>query len=109
MAIQFTDDNFEVEVLKSEIPVLVDFFADWCGPCQAIAPMIETLAKEFDGKIKIGKVNVDENPQTPSKYGVRGIPNLIFFKNGEVVEQIVGANFSLEEMRTKLEKLATKK
>lgn len=102
MAAIFTDDNFAEEVLDSEIPVLVDFFAVWCGPCQAIAPVLEKLAKEFDGKVKIGKMDVDQNPQTPSKYGVRGIPNLIIFKDGEVVEQLVGA-LPEEELRAKIE------
>ena len=102
MAAVFTDDNFTEEVLDSKIPVLVDFFAVWCGPCQAIAPVLEKLAKEFDGKVKIGKMDVDQNPQTPSKYGVRGIPNLIIFKDGEVVEQLVGA-LPEEELRAKIE------
>ncbi len=86
-----SDDNFEAEVLSSEIPVLVDFWATWCGPCKAIAPMIDELAAEYSGKLKIGKVNVDENPKTPGKYGVRGIPTLILFKGGEIVEQVTGA------------------
>ena len=86
-----TDKSFEDEVLKSEIPVLVDFWATWCAPCKAIAPIIEEMAATYDGKIKIAKVNVDENPSTPGKYGVRGIPTLILFKKGEVVDQLVGA------------------
>ena len=102
MAAVFTDDNFAEEVLDSKIPVLVDFFAVWCGPCQAIAPVLEKLAKEFDGKVKIGKMDVDQNPQTPAKYGVRGIPNLIIIKDGEVVEQLVGA-LPEEELRAKIE------
>jgi len=102
MAAIFTDDNFAEEVLDSKIPVLVDFFAVWCGPCQAIAPVLEKLAKEFDGKVKIGKMDVDQNPQTPAKYGVRGIPNLIIIKDGEVVEQLVGA-LPEEELRAKIE------
>ncbi len=91
MAAQVNDTNFEAEVLKNEIPVLVDFWAPWCGPCRAIAPIIEELAQEYDGKVKIVKMNVDENPNTPSKYGIRAIPTLILFKNGEVVSQITGA------------------
>ena len=95
-----SDDNFEAEVLSSEIPVLVDFWATWCGPCKAIAPMIDELAAEYSGQIKVGKVNVDENPKTPGKYGVRGIPTLILFKEGEIVEQVVGAvpKSQLEEL-----------
>jgi len=89
--VEITDKNFEQEVTKSDIPVLVDFWAAWCGPCRAIAPVIEELANEYAGKIKIGKCNVDENPITPSRYGIRAIPTLIFFKNGSVVEQITGA------------------
>jgi thioredoxin 1 len=85
------DDSFEREVLKSPVPVLIDFWAPWCAPCRAIAPLVEELAQEYAGKLKVVKMNVDENPQTPSRYGVRGIPNLIVFKGGEVKEQIVGA------------------
>ena len=86
-----SDADFDTEVLKSDTPVLIDFWAPWCGPCKAIAPIVEELAQEYDGRVKIVKMNVDDNPQTPGKYGVRGIPNLIVFKGGNVHEQIVGA------------------
>ncbi len=88
---QVTDESFDREVLKAELPVLIDFWAPWCGPCKAIGPVVDELAKEYAGKLKVVKMNVDDNPQTPSKYGVRGIPNLILFKGGEVKDQIVGA------------------
>ena len=85
------DSTFEQEVLKSDVPVLVDFWAPWCGPCKAIAPVVEELAGAYNGRFKVVKMNVDDNPQTPSKYGVRGIPNLILFKGGNVADQIIGA------------------
>ena len=88
---EISDQSFESEVLKSPVPVLIDFWAPWCAPCRAIAPMVEELAKEYQGKIKVVKLNVDDNPQTPQRYGVRGIPNLILFQGGNVREQIVGA------------------
>src|SRR6266540_1628080 len=87
----FGDDNFENEVLQAPVPVLVDFWATWCAPCKAIAPVIDAIADDYDGKIKVGKVNVDENPGIPGKFGVRGIPTVILFKDGKVVDQVVGA------------------
>jgi thioredoxin 1 len=86
-----TDGTFEPEILKSDIPTMVDFWAPWCGPCHVIAPVVEELAKEYAGKVKVAKMNVDENPATPSRYGIRGIPTLILFKDGQVFDQIVGA------------------
>jgi thioredoxin 1 len=91
MANQVTDATFDAQVLKSALPVLVDFWAPWCGPCRAIGPMIEELAGEYADKLTIIKMNVDENPATPAKYGIRAIPTLILFKQGEVLEQITGA------------------
>ena len=90
MEYEFTDQNFETEVLKSEIPVLVDFFAVWCGPCQMMAPVIEEMAKELEGKVKIGKMNVDESPQTAEKYSIMSIPTLILFRGGEPVKTLTG-------------------
>jgi len=89
--IAFTDANFEREVIQSDIPVLVDFWATWCAPCKAISPLVDAVADEYAGKVKVGKVNVDENQATPGKYGVRGIPTIILFKDGAVIDQIVGA------------------
>ncbi len=91
MALQFTDANFKTEALESDIPVLVDFYADWCGPCKMVAPIVAELAVEFEGKFKIGKLNVDENPATAEKYRVMSIPTLLILKDGEVVDTVVGA------------------
>ncbi len=91
MAMQVTDATFNESILKSNIPVLVDFWAPWCGPCRAVGPIVDELATEYDGKVLVAKMNVDENPATPTKYGIRAIPTLILFKNGEVVEQVTGA------------------
>ena len=89
--IDVTDGTFEEEVVKSEVPVLVDFWADWCAPCKMIAPIVEDLAGEYDGKVKFAKLDVDANPQAATTYGVRGIPTLLIFKGGSPVDQVVGA------------------
>ena len=89
--VELVDSAFDKEVMKSEVPVLVDFWAPWCGPCRALSPVIEEISKDYEGTVKVGKVNVDENPQTTMKFSIRSIPTLIVFKNGEVAEQIVGA------------------
>jgi thioredoxin len=89
--VHVTDASFEKEVLESDKPVLIDFWAPWCGPCRAIAPVVEELANDYDGRLKVVKINVDDNPATPARYGVRGIPNLIVIKSGQVKDQIVGA------------------
>ena len=91
MAKQVTDDTFELDVLRADGPVLVDFWAEWCGPCKQIAPSLDEISEELDGKMSLAKVNIDENPKTPSTYGVRGIPTLMLFKDGEVASTKVGA------------------
>lgn len=99
-----SDGGFDDDVLKSTLPVLVDFWAPWCGPCKSIAPVLEEISKEFSGKLKVLKLNVDDNPRTPTQYNVRGIPNLVFFKGGQVVEQIVGA-VPKEQLLTAISKI----
>ena len=91
MAEQVSDSTFEASVLKSDLPVLVDFWAPWCGPCRAVGPIVDEVAGEFAGRVRVFKMNVDENPATPTKFGIRAIPTLIVFKNGEAVEQRTGA------------------
>ncbi len=89
--VHVTDDSFEDEVLKSDLPVLIDYWAEWCGPCKMIAPVLDEIAGKYDGKLKIVKLNIDENPNTPPRYGIRGIPTLMLFKGGEVEATKVGA------------------
>jgi thioredoxin 1 len=98
--VTLTDQNFQSEVLASELPVLVDFWAEWCGPCRAVAPAVEEIARLYEGKVKVGKIDIDAHPETPGKYGVMSIPTLLLFKKGEVAEQIVGAvpKAKLEQM-----------
>jgi len=91
LIVSTTDASFDADVLQEESAVLVDFWAEWCGPCKMIAPVLDELATEYEGRVKIKKVNVDNNPEMPAKYGVRGIPSLLLFKNGEVVATVVGA------------------
>ncbi len=91
MEYKFTEENFENEVLQSDIPVLVDFYADWCGPCKMMMPVVEKLAEAYDGKVKVGKVNSDENNQLAAKYGIMSIPSFLIIKNGEVVDSATGA------------------
>jgi thioredoxin len=89
--LELSDASFDQEVLKSDVPVLVDFWAPWCGPCRAVAPIVEEISSAYEGKIKVGKLNVDENPSITMKFGIRSIPTLLVFKGGEAVEQIIGA------------------
>ncbi len=89
--LEVTDQNFEAEVLRADVPTVIDFWAEWCAPCRAIAPIVKDLAEQYAGKVKIVKMNIDENPNTPGKYGVRAIPTVLAFKGGNVVEQITGA------------------
>lgn len=91
MALEFTDANFETEVLGSDKVTLIDFWAEWCGPCRVVGPFVEELANEYEGKAKVGKVNVDHNPGISAKFGIRNIPTILFVKNGEVVDKQVGA------------------
>ena len=104
--IKVTDANFKDEVMGSDQPVLVDFWATWCGPCRMIAPMIEELAGQFEGRAKVAKMDVDQNPHTAMQFGIRSIPTLLFFKDGQVVDQLIGAS-SKKALAEKLESLTT--
>ena len=104
LAMEFTDDNFNSEVESSDMPVLVDFWAEWCGPCKMLSPTIDTVAEKYNGKVKVGKVNVDKNPSIAQKYGVRSIPNILVFKNGNIEQQLVG-NVPEAEITNVLDKL----
>jgi thioredoxin 1 len=106
MALKLTDANFQSEVIDSKLPVLVDFWAEWCGPCKMIGPVLDQVATELDGQAKVGKVNVDDARDLAVKYNVRSIPLLLFFKNGEVKDQIVGASVTKDQLKAKLLALA---
>jgi thioredoxin 1 len=101
---EVTDENFDSEIMNSDIPAMVDFWAAWCGPCRMVAPVVEELAKDYEGKIKIAKMDVDQNRQTPAKFGIRNIPTLLLFKGGELAQTIVGAQpkSSIEDELKKL-------
>ena len=102
----FTKENFEAEVLASKTPVLIDFMADWCGPCKMMAPMIDEFAKEYEGELKVGKINVDEQPEIAQKYGVMSIPMFAFIKDGEVVDQVVGSQ-SKAKLQSMIDKIVS--
>ena len=106
MALTITEDNFEAEVLNSDQPVLVDFWAEWCGPCKMISPMVDAVATEVEGTAKVGKCNLDDGQALAAKYGIRSIPTLLFFKDGEEKDQIVGASVTQSQISEKLQALA---
>ena len=106
MALKLTDANFQSEVIDSDLPVLVDFWAEWCGPCKMIGPVLDQVATDLEGVAKVGKVNVDDARELAVKYNVRSIPLLLFFKNGEVKDQIVGASVTKDQLKAKLQALA---
>jgi thioredoxin 1 len=105
LIVTLTQDNFEAEALKSSTPVLVDFWAEWCGPCKMIAPLLDELANEYDGKVKIGKVNIDEHQSLAAEYGIRAIPTLLLFNKGQVADHIVGAR-SKRDFKNSLDRVA---
>lgn len=100
--LHLTDTNFQKEVLESDLPVLVDFWANWCAPCRLVVPIVEELSREYNNKIKIGKINIEENPRIPTRYGIMSIPTLMFFKRGQVVEQVLGT-LGKAELKRKIE------
>ena len=106
MSLTITEDNFEEEVIKSDQPVLVDFWAEWCGPCKMISPMVDAVASEVGGVAKVGKCNLDDGQAIAARYGIKSIPTLLFFKGGEVKDQIVGANVTQSQISGKLKALA---
>jgi len=107
MEITLTDQNFSQEVMQSQLPVLVDFWAPWCGPCKMVSPIVEELAKDYEGKLKVGKLNVDDNQQTAGQYGIMSIPTLAFFKKGQVIKTVIGAQGKEALKRTIEEILAS--
>lgn len=104
MELQLTDASFDKDVLKSSLPVLVDFWAPWCGPCRMLGPIVEEIAKEYEGKVVVGKMNTDDNPNVASKFNISAIPSMLFFKSGQVVEQMVGVH-SKKDIKAKLDGL----
>lgn len=104
MELQLTDASFDKDVLKSSLPVLVDFWAPWCGPCRMLGPIVEEIAKEYEGKVVVGKMNTDDNPNVASKFNISAIPSMLFFKGGQVVEQMVGVH-SKKDIKAKLDAL----